>query len=271
MKEALEKMLASMKFWTTIIGMLVTAGGSLLAKYGFEVSDATVQQVAITISGLFGILLFGQAANDHGKAAAEKRQFTDMTAMAASTLAEPTVSIVAPHPDGATIALTNGQAHVVTAQQLAAVGFAPITAKNPESGRIRLDFLFFIAIGVFALASCSWFKKSDTAHEAVGSVINCVAPELGTVKKQFGALAEYAIIRSVGDDGTIDKAAIKDSFRDAGTKVGGCLLADAFNRLSKAALAALANGIKSEGVTITPVQANAVLADLYPGVTFKVE
>lgn len=77
MKNAFLKLLTSVKFWTTIIGGICTALGSLIAKYGFEVSDAAVQQVAVTISGLFGLLLFGQAATDHGKEAAKIKSSTE--------------------------------------------------------------------------------------------------------------------------------------------------------------------------------------------------
>lgn len=70
MKEALSKILGSAKFWTTIIGSVLTAGASLIAKHGLEVSDDAVRQVAITISGLFVVLLGAQGATDFGKNAA---------------------------------------------------------------------------------------------------------------------------------------------------------------------------------------------------------
>lgn len=71
MKNALLSMLSSVKFWTQIIGLIINASASLLAKYGIGVSDATVMQISITIAGLFGALGLAQGATDHGKAAAQ--------------------------------------------------------------------------------------------------------------------------------------------------------------------------------------------------------
>jgi hypothetical protein len=70
MKNALARLLSSAKFLTTLLGLFTTAGASLLAKHGLELSDATIQQVAITVSGFFGLLLAAQGATDMGKSAA---------------------------------------------------------------------------------------------------------------------------------------------------------------------------------------------------------
>lgn len=63
MKEALQRLLSSMKFWTAVLGLL----GTLAAKYGFDVDE----RMYWTIVGIVGLLLVGQAATDHGKAAAQ--------------------------------------------------------------------------------------------------------------------------------------------------------------------------------------------------------
>jgi hypothetical protein len=62
MKEALLRLVSSMKFWTLILGLLVSLG----AKYGFEVDP----EVYWAIVGLFGFLLGAQGLTDQGKTAA---------------------------------------------------------------------------------------------------------------------------------------------------------------------------------------------------------
>ena len=70
MKEALTRLLSSAKVRTAILGMVTTAGASLFARYGIDLSTEAVQQVAITVSSMFGILLATQGAADLGKHAA---------------------------------------------------------------------------------------------------------------------------------------------------------------------------------------------------------
>lgn len=60
-------LLQSKKFWITLIGGAMTACSALFAKYGLEVSDAAVQQVATTVTVLFTVLLGAQGLADHGK------------------------------------------------------------------------------------------------------------------------------------------------------------------------------------------------------------
>jgi hypothetical protein len=86
MKDALARMFSSAKVWTVIIGGLVTAGASFLAKYGLEVSDATVQQIAGTAALLVGILVHAQGQADHGKYAV--RAVDSNTATPAAPVAE---------------------------------------------------------------------------------------------------------------------------------------------------------------------------------------
>lgn len=59
--------LTSLKVWTIIIGGIVTAGGSMLAKWGLNVSDATVQQIAGSMVLLVGLLVHAQGRADQGK------------------------------------------------------------------------------------------------------------------------------------------------------------------------------------------------------------
>lgn len=271
MKEALQRLLTSMKFWTTLIGLIVTAGSSWLAKYGLELSDETVQQIAVTVAGFFGLLLAGQAATDHGKAKAQTQ--AEAAGFASSEALKPTIGAVMPHPDGVTVALSNGEAHQLSLQQLAAAGLAPIAKDAPKQGGfVSLKLLAVLALIAIAIGGCAWWKKHDGTGQVISSVVKCSKnAEFKAAKKQFSTLVDYAVIRSLGGDGSIDKAALKDSFRDAAVATGGCLLADSFKRLSKAALEALAAGIKSEGATVTAVQGAEVLDDLYPGITFEVD
>lgn len=62
MKEALTRLLTSAKFWTMIIGLIVTLG----ARYGFQVDP----EVMWMIAGIVAILLGAQGLTDMGKSAA---------------------------------------------------------------------------------------------------------------------------------------------------------------------------------------------------------
>lgn len=74
MKDALLRLIASMKFWTAMLG-LVTA---LAARYGFSVDP----EVYWTIVGIFGALLGGQALTDHGKEAAKANKLNVLLLLA---------------------------------------------------------------------------------------------------------------------------------------------------------------------------------------------
>jgi hypothetical protein len=63
MKEAITRLLSSMKFWTMVLGVVTSLG----AKYGFNVDT----NVYWSIVGLFGFLLGAQGLTDHGKEAAK--------------------------------------------------------------------------------------------------------------------------------------------------------------------------------------------------------
>ncbi len=71
MNAALSRLLRSSKFWTVIIGLVVTSGATLFARYGIDVSTEAVQQTAVTVAALFGILLHAQGQADQGKNAVE--------------------------------------------------------------------------------------------------------------------------------------------------------------------------------------------------------
>lgn len=63
MKDAIIRLLSSMKFWTVILGIVTALG----AKYGINVDP----EVYWSIVGLFGLLLGAQGLADHGKEAAK--------------------------------------------------------------------------------------------------------------------------------------------------------------------------------------------------------
>lgn len=65
MKDAILRLLSSMKFWTVVLGVLTSIG----AKYGFKVD----QDMFWAIVGLFGLLLGTQGLQDHGKEAAKAK------------------------------------------------------------------------------------------------------------------------------------------------------------------------------------------------------
>lgn len=63
MKDAIIRLLSSMKFWTVVLGIISALG----AKYGINVDPS----VYWSIIGLFGILIGAQGLTDHGKEAAK--------------------------------------------------------------------------------------------------------------------------------------------------------------------------------------------------------
>jgi hypothetical protein len=77
MKDAIVRLLSSMKFWTTFLGIVTAIG----AKYGFKVDP----EVYYSIVGLFGLLLGAQGLTDHGKEAAK---------IAAANPVAPTTTVV---------------------------------------------------------------------------------------------------------------------------------------------------------------------------------
>jgi len=93
MKEALIRLLSSMKFWTTIIGGLVTALGSWLASHQLAVSDAAVQQFAASCVLLVSILIHAQGKTDQGKVAA-KIQIDGSTAPSLNQTAAVNIPVV---------------------------------------------------------------------------------------------------------------------------------------------------------------------------------
>lgn len=63
MKDAILRLLSSMKFWTLILGVATALG----VKYGIKVDP----DVYWSIVGLFGLLIGAQGLTDHGKEAAK--------------------------------------------------------------------------------------------------------------------------------------------------------------------------------------------------------
>jgi len=71
LKSPFTRLLSSMKFWTVVIGTVATWFSAWLARHGFDMTDAHVEQVAKYVAYGFGILLAGQGLADHGKEAAK--------------------------------------------------------------------------------------------------------------------------------------------------------------------------------------------------------
>ena len=63
MKDAIIRLLSSMKFWTAVLGLLTAIG----AKAGFNVDP----EVYWAIVGVVTVLILGQGLTDHGKEAAK--------------------------------------------------------------------------------------------------------------------------------------------------------------------------------------------------------
>lgn len=63
MRDAIIRLLSSMKLWTVVLGIASALG----AKYGIRVDP----DVYWSIVGLFGLLLGAQGLTDHGKEAAK--------------------------------------------------------------------------------------------------------------------------------------------------------------------------------------------------------
>ncbi len=71
LKPPFVRLLSSMKFWTLVIGAVVTPFAAWLARHGFDMNDEHVAKVAQYLAGGFAILLGMQGLADHGKEAAK--------------------------------------------------------------------------------------------------------------------------------------------------------------------------------------------------------
>jgi len=113
-------------------------------------------------------------------------------------------------------------------------------------------------------------KTEGTMHTVGATLIDCMTPQANQLKKEFGPVVDYALLRAVGADGKLDRDAIKAAAVNFGVSTGACVLADAVSRLGTLVRKAMTSAPQSEAAKVDFDDLNASLRELYPGVAFKV-
>lgn len=234
LKDVLVRMLTSLKFWTTILGISAT----YLAKKGIVLDPAMAEYVA----GFFGLLLAGQAAADHGKEKAKIEAARDIAYMDAPATAKVDEPTPATKPEGGFIRLDT---------------------------LCAILFLLALTVGVFGTA-CAWMK-SETKHVAA-NVVDCSAARAKDAVQEFGPMAKQFVLDSLDNTGKPDTARFKDVAKSLKAEVGGCVMQAAVSEvLSLAAKAA--SGVMSSPVQVDSNALNAAWDDVrttqYGGKTFQ--
>lgn len=150
------------------------------------------------------------------------------------------------------------------------------TATPPKGTNITgLIVLLSLSVGALAVSStmagCDAAKRDTLARGA--EIYNCMAPEVATLKEQFGPAMKSVVLGAIGNDGSVDLAPIKEIAAPLKTPASRCVLAAAIKEV--ASLAGHALGINSSPL---PIDAHAletgfqsVSAELYGGAKFKVD
>jgi len=197
MNDALKRMLQSMKFWTLILGGVTTAGASMFAKWALDVSDDAVMQIAITISGLFAVLLHAQGQTDLGKNAT------------------PTTNVAA----GADVTINQTPAE-------------PLPA-DPQKGSIRINALLMLSAFTASLAIGSAWSCSSMKGEggALGAIVDCTTKSTKALSAQFAPLVDALLVRATDSTtGKVDWSPIKSATKSFAADTGGCVLAAVVQR-----------------------------------------
>ncbi len=184
------RLLGSQKFWTTIVALIATSSASILAKWGLELSDATVQQVGATVAILFGILLHAQGRTDQGKEAAK---------VAATMPAVPQQVQI----NDATIEAPSGPMLPIVVK--------PDPAAAPKPGGNMIDKVGLLLLALILLGACPSHKPylPPVTHP----IVDCVA------EASADQLVVSWLSRRPGWD------VVKDEAITAGITIGGCAFA----------------------------------------------
>jgi len=202
MKTAFIRLVESMKFWTTVIAIIVTLFGTWLAKHGFDLSEQHTTQVAEVIALFFTMLLGGQALTDAGKEKAK---------------------IVAATP----------RIEAISGQVLETSGsFDTKTSIPPQSGFARLDTVLTVLMLGASIAlvcsACGAFKSE--AKHAAADVVDCTTKEASGRIAEYGPMIDDVLVTATAGDGTVDKDRVKSAIRGFATDTARCVLADAVAR-----------------------------------------
>lgn len=225
-----------MKFWTMILGLVTTAGSSMLAKWGLELSDETVKTIAYLVSGIFGVLLLGQGFTDMGKAAVQAQN--------------------APAP---------------------AAPAEPVASSSSAIAKVSLLFLvacIAIGAGVVSVGGCAGSKANIIARQGATELYDCMVPEAKRVIAEVGPVIERGIRSTIQNDGTLDRAALKEQARSLKTPALRCAFQTGLATVGRV-IAALAGAPQSEAQPIDREDAKKafeeVSTELYGGAKFKIE
>jgi hypothetical protein len=191
MLDAAKHLLASKKFQTFLLGLLVAGG----AKLGLEVSD----ELAAAILGATAILIGAQGAADHGKEAAKQYVSNLCPNCGAEADAPATEEVKEPSPEA-------GFARIELTAMAAVVG---------------------IMLGL--VAACGWLSRETKATGR--NVIDCTVPAARELGQQFGPTVDAVLQGSLSDQGRLDRATVKALAASYVTDAARCVLASAINRL----------------------------------------
>lgn len=113
---------------------------------------------------------------------------------------------------------------------LASLGYtaARTSLKKSQAGFVRLGLVAFVAITGGIALGCAWMKSESKV--AAGDVVDCTGATAKAHIKEYGPLADAALVYMTGGDGHVDKAAVKSSAIGMLVETGGCVLADAVAR-----------------------------------------
>lgn len=203
MKDALRRLLSSMKTWTLLIGLTAT----FLAKYGIHVDDQTAQYIA----GGFALLLGMQGVTDHGKAAAQITADANREAATDTSESPPTTAV-----------MVN-----VDASQTERM------ASQPADPLQKFSPIAVLLLLLTVLPGCAWFKSEGKA--LAKEMVDCTTATAKNAVVQFAPVLEGYLVRAIDGNGHVDTDAVKSVAKSFAPEIGGCVIADVFARALKPA------------------------------------
>lgn len=239
-KTLLFRLLTSLKFWTTILGITSTA----LAKKGIILDPIYADYIA----GFFGVLLLGQGLADHGKERAK---------IEASVVTTSSASLVTP---------------AGTSTENVETKKIPVVQPN---GFALLDCLLGVVIVALALVTAVSMVGcpgvGGAGKRLVGTAIDCAAPAALEATKQYAPAVEQLLQRSTSSEGAVDQTSLEDATKGFLAETGWCVVenvvASALSRLP------LPGAPKASPLAADPEELKrtlgAIRASRYQGKTFK--
>ena len=251
-KTILIRLITSLKFWTTVLGLL----SSWLAKKGIILDPTLANDIVYLTITLVG----AQAVVGVGAQIAAASSPSSGT----SPVAVGEVNISSPSADPRQVA------------DLATSAFNKAIEKaKPEGGFVEVRLLATLALGlacmcgVLLVASCSATTKARGKAMA-GDVIDCLKPDVQELVTQFGPTTEDLIRATLSSDGKVDKEALKHAARGYATAKAQCVMASALsNLLAASSRPPDPNAPASEAQLVDQASALEARHELFGGARFK--